>query len=130
MAFAFLNELLKRFNASYTHEEIISSASSSPYSLTDFNPTISRLMDEYTRNPPADPVKQAQQEIYGVKQIMVHNIDEIIRRGERLDLLIDKTDNMSHQARAFKKRSQTIRRKMFWKNTKLVVLTVLVVVVS
>jgi len=126
VAFAFLNELLKRYTSTYTLDDI---TSASPYSHSSFAPSIAKLMEQYTSNPPADPVKQAQQEIDGVKQIMVHNIDEIIRRGERLDLIIDKTDNMSTQARAFKKRSQVVRRKMYWKNMKLIALTAVILVV-
>lgn len=35
---------------------------------------------------------------------MVRNIDAVLNRGERLDLLIDKTDQMSSQAKAFRRR--------------------------
>ncbi len=29
-----------------------------------------------------------------MKQIMVENIEKVLERGERLDLLVDKTDNL------------------------------------
>jgi hypothetical protein len=53
----------------------------------------------------------------------------VLSRGERIELLVDKTDAMSSQARAFRKRSQALRRRMWWRNTKLIALTVLVVIV-
>jgi vesicle-associated membrane protein 7 len=90
---------------------------------SEFNKHIEELMTTFSQNPPADPIKQAQEEIGGVKQIMVQNIEQILARGERIELLVDKTDNMSHQARAFRKRSQALRRRMWWRNTKLIMLS-------
>lgn len=34
-----------------------------------------------------------------VKTIMVDNIEKVLERGERLELLVDKTDNLRTQAR-------------------------------
>lgn len=113
--------ILVQFNAGYTHEDIISAPL---YGMaSQFNRQIAELMNTFTKNPPADPVKQAQEEIGGVKQIMVQNIEQILARGERIELLVDKTDNMSHQARAFRKRSQALRRRMWYKNVKLLILS-------
>jgi vesicle-associated membrane protein 7 len=128
VAFGFLNELHKRFLSSYSQEDI---ANAEPLGMaTTFSRQIADLMDTFTKNPPADPVKQAQDEISGVKQIMTQNIEAILSRGERIELLVDKTDSMSHQAAAFRKRSQVLRRKMWFKNVKLIALTGFVVVVS
>lgn len=60
---------------------------------------------------------------------MVHNVEAILSRGERIELLVDKTDNLSSQARAFRKRSVQLRRRMWWKNTRLIALTGVVVLV-
>lgn len=40
---------------------------------------------------------------------MVKSIDAVLSRGERIELLVDKTDQMSTQARAFRKRSTVLR---------------------
>jgi len=37
------------------------------------------------------------------KDIMVQNIDSILARGERIELLVDKTDTMANQAHAFRR---------------------------
>jgi hypothetical protein len=119
---------LYQFTASYSHEDIVSAP---VYGMaSQFNRQIEDLMSTFSKNPPADPIKQAQEEIGGVKQIMVQNIEQILARGERIELLVDKTDNMSHQARAFRKRSQALRRRQWWRNTKLTILSGLVVLVS
>ena len=141
IAFGFLNELLKRvssgrrvrltalanmgdlepqFTTSFSREEI---SDASPYGMSSFDSTISSLMNTFITNPPQDPVRQAQEEIAGVKAIMVQNVEQILSRGERIELLVDKTDHMSTQAKAFRKRSQALRRRLWWKNTKLLILS-------
>ncbi|KAG0256270.1 hypothetical protein DFQ27_005807, partial [Actinomortierella ambigua] len=83
----------------------------------------------FSTNPNADRIKQVQGEIEQVKDVMVHNIERVLERGERIELLVDKTDNLNHQAYAFKKRSTALKRSMWWKNMKLMVVLILVMIV-
>jgi len=43
------------------------------------------------------------------KDVMVKSIDAVLSRGERIEILVDRTDEMSQQARAFRKRSTVLR---------------------
>jgi vesicle-associated membrane protein 7 len=45
--------------------------------------------------------------------------EKVLERGERIDILVDKTDNLNQASFAFKKRSTALRRAMWWKNQKL-----------
>ena len=92
-----------------------------------FSPVISSLMHTYNTAPPQDEIARAQAELNQVKDIMVQNVEQILSRGERIELLVDKTDNMAHQATAFRRGARTARRQMWWKNTKTVALTAVVV---
>lgn len=60
----------------------------------------------------------------------MQNIDSILSRGERIELLVDKTDAMAGQARAFRRGARGVRRQMWWKNTRVVALSGVVGVVS
>ena len=53
---------------------------------------------------PGDPdkVERVRDEVARVKDIMVTNIEALLDRGERLDLLVDKTDQLSSSAVTFK----------------------------
>ena len=113
--------------ANYSEDDV---SNAEALAMTGFNKQIGDLMDQFTNNPPPDPVRAAQEEITGVKQIMTQNIEAILSRGERIELLVDKTDNLGNQAAQFRKRSQALRRKMWWKNSKLIALTAFVIVVS
>ena len=75
-----------------------------------------------------DAIGKAQREIDDVRGIMTENIERVLERGERLDLLIDKTDRLGGSARDFRFRSKGLRRRMWWKNVKLMVLLTVVVV--
>ncbi|KAK4701383.1 hypothetical protein P7C70_g4847, partial [Phenoliferia sp. Uapishka_3] len=106
MPFAFLAELHKRFTAKYGPDEIEDAPA---FGMASYEKDIAKLMQQYTDSPPNDPIKTAQAELNNVKDIMVKNIDAVLSRGERIELLVDKTDHMSTQARAFRKRSTQLR---------------------
>lgn len=59
---------------------------------------------------------------------MTENIERVLERGERIDLLVDKTDRLGVGAHDFRVRSRGLKRRMWWKNMKLMVLLVVVVV--
>ena len=68
---------------------------------------------------PTDKVQRVRNEVDRVKDIMVENIETIVERGERLELLVDKTDQLSQHSVAFKQTTRTLQRRMWWQNTKL-----------
>ncbi|KAH6909831.1 vesicle-associated membrane protein [Coprinopsis sp. MPI-PUGE-AT-0042] len=122
MPFGFLAELQRQFLSRPTGS---SSADDSPaYALQgSFGPTISNLMHTFNTAPPVDELARAQNELNHVKDIMVQNVEQILSRGERIELLVDKTDVMAGQATAFRRGARTARRQMWWKNTKMLVLS-------
>ncbi|TFY69375.1 hypothetical protein EVJ58_g482 [Rhodofomes roseus] len=129
MPFTFLAELQQRFTSLPSASS--SDLSSAPaYALQgSFGPTIVQLMNTYNTAPPTDELTRAQAELAQVKDIMVQNVEQILSRGERIELLVDKTDNMASQATAFRRGARTVRRQMWWKNKRVVGLSVLVVLV-
>ncbi|GER36546.1 vesicle-associated membrane protein [Striga asiatica] len=54
-----------------------------------------------------------------VRTIMVDNIDKILERGDRIELLVDKTATMQDSAFHFRKQSKRLRRALWMKNAKL-----------
>ncbi|TPX47475.1 hypothetical protein SeMB42_g03289 [Synchytrium endobioticum] len=123
--FAFLDEIAKRFEAAYSPERAQSTIA---YGLNEFSKTIQQQM-EYYSNPSADKIRQVQGEIDVVKDVMVSNIEKVLERGERIDILVDKTDSLNQASFAFKKRSTALRRQMWWKNTRLMIILGIVLAV-
>jgi vesicle-associated membrane protein 7 len=83
-------------------------------------------MHTYNTAPPSDELARAQNELNQVKDVMVQNVEQILSRGERIDLLVNKTDAMAGQATAFRRGARTVRQQMWWKNTKILILSVFV----
>ncbi|KAF9067923.1 synaptobrevin-domain-containing protein, partial [Rhodocollybia butyracea] len=126
MPFAFLAELQRKFL-----EAPSSSSLSDPelpaYGLQGtFGPMIANLMNTYNTAPPVDEIARAQTELNQVKDIMVQNVEQILSRGERIELLVDKTDVMAGQATAFRRGARSVRRQMWWRNKKILGLSILV----
>lgn len=49
-------------------------------------------------------------------------IENVTARGERVELLVNKTENLRNTSVSFRKTSRNLARAMFWKNIKLYVL--------
>ncbi|XP_005995240.1 vesicle-associated membrane protein 8 isoform X1 [Latimeria chalumnae] len=75
----------------------------------------------------SDHVRNLQNEVEGVKNIMTQNVDRILARGEKLDDLMNKTEDLQASSEHFKTTSQKVARKYWWKNVKMIVLICLIV---
>jgi len=60
---------------------------------------------------------------------MVNNIEKVLERSEKIEILVDKTDDLHTQSQSFKRKGTKLKRKMWWKNTKLCCCIVLIVTV-
>lgn len=100
------------------------------YGAGSFNTELKKLMIEYgtTQAGKQDAITNVQNEIDNVRGIMTENIERVLERGERIDLLVDKTDRLGGSAHEFRVRSKGLRRQMWWKNVKLMVLLVVVII--
>jgi hypothetical protein len=65
---------------------------------------------------------------------MRDNINKVSERGARLDSLQDKTDNLAVSAQGFRRGANRVRKQMWWKDMKmrmcLIVLLVVIIVPS
>lgn len=78
---------------------------------------------------PQDKVQTLKDQVDGVKNIMTQNVDRILARGERLDDLMGKSEDLQAGAQHFKQTSQKVARSYWWKNVKMVVVIVVVVLI-
>ncbi|GAA6057076.1 hypothetical protein JCM3770_001446 [Rhodotorula araucariae] len=65
---------------------------------------------------------QIQQQIDDTVGIMRDNITKVAERGERLDALQDKTDNLAQSAQGFRRGANRVRKQMWWKDMKMRIL--------
>ena len=58
---------------------------------------------------------ELQNQIDEVKEGMVQNIEKVLERGEKIELLVDKTDRLNQQAFRFEASSRGLRKHLYWR---------------
>ncbi|KAL2727350.1 vesicle-associated membrane protein 7-like [Vespula squamosa] len=130
-AFLFLNEIKRRFLTVYG----AGAQTAVAYAMnTEFGRVLANEMKHYSESKDIDTISKVHGELGELKDIMVKNIDHLAMRGEKLELLINKTENLTASSVTFRKASRNLARSLFWKNVKIYViigaiLTVVVYVV-
>ena len=66
-----------------------------------------------------DNIGQVKSQIDEVKETMVKNIESVLERGEKIELLVDKTDRLNQQAFRFESSSRTLRRTIWMKKMRI-----------
>lgn len=123
-AFLYLNEIKRRFQTAYGSRADTALA----YAMnTEFSQVLANEMRYYSESREIDTISRVHGELDDLKNIMVKNIDNVAMRGERLELLVNKTENLSVNSVTFRKTSRNLARSMFWKNVKLYIIIGIVI---
>lgn len=77
-----------------------------------------------------DQLRQVESHVNETKQILSQNLDRLTDRGERLHLLVDKTENLCETSISFKNTSREIARKYWWKRVKFIVVLIVLLLVN
>lgn len=118
--FNFLEDIKSRFIAMYGDQAHTAIAFAMN---TDFSPVLQTQMELYN-TPSADQFAQVHRKLDDVKNVMVQNIEMVLERGEKLELLVDKTDQLNATAFTFEKSSRKLKEAMFWKKVKIYMLAI------
>lgn len=76
--------------------------------------------------PQADKVKAVRDRVDEVKGIMLENIDAVLRRGEQLEVLEQKTDDLKESSKKFQRGATQLKRMMCLKNVKMWIIIAIV----
>uniref|UniRef100_A0A1A9ZHY5 Vesicle-associated membrane protein 7 n=1 Tax=Glossina pallidipes TaxID=7398 RepID=A0A1A9ZHY5_GLOPL len=124
-AFLFLTDIKQKFIQTYG----LQVATALAFAMnTEFSKTLANQMNFFSQSREIDAISKVHGQIDELKDIMVKNIDNLRDRGEKLELLVNKTENLSNNAVAFRKASRNLARQMFWKNVRLYVVLGLIVI--
>ncbi|KAF6036728.1 VAMP7 [Bugula neritina] len=120
-AFAFLAEIKRRFQVQYGTR----SQSALPYAMnTEFSRILATQMAYHSRD--RDHISEVEGNLEELKGIMVKNIASVADRGEKLELLIDKTEDLSSNSMTFRTTSRALANKLWWRNVKITVAIIIV----
>ena len=118
--FAFLDDIKQRFLDAHGDERHTAIAFAMNH---EFSRVLRRQMDVF--NGPMATESQFSDmrgKLDDVKDVMVKNIEMVLERGEKLELLVDKSEQLQLDAFRFQKSSKQLRNAMFWKKVKIYLL--------
>jgi len=90
---------------------------------------LQKQMEHFSDASKSDKFAQVKGQLQEVKGIMIDNIEKVLERGERIELLVDRTNDLSDSATDFKFRSKKLKNTVWWKNVKLILLLVFIILV-
>mmetsp|Transcript_7522 Transcript_7522/g.8756 ORF Transcript_7522/g.8756 Transcript_7522/m.8756 type:complete len:228 (+) Transcript_7522:122-805(+) len=99
----------------------------------DFKALLSERMEYYNSDDAdrsIDNIGNVKSQIDEVKDVMVQNIERVLERGEKIELLVDKTDQLNQQAFRFESSSRSLRRTLYWRQMRCRATIALVVLVT
>ncbi|KAL8158404.1 putative vesicle-associated membrane protein 726 [Apium graveolens] len=97
----------------------------------EFGPKLKEQMQYCVDHPEEiDKIAKVKAQVTEVKGVMMENIEKVLDRGEKIELLVDKTDNLRSQAQDFRTQGTKMKRKMWIHNMKikLIVFGIIVVI--
>ena len=113
MPFAFLNDIKEQFQTNYGDRAQTANA----FAMNEeFAPVLQRRMAHFNNDPNGDMLTKAQHQVQDLKQGAMKNINKVLERGEKIDLLVDKTDRMKNTANKFARTSRNLKNQMWWRN--------------
>jgi vesicle-associated membrane protein 7 len=122
MAFKYLDKVATNFIAFYRED-----AHRTPQACQSFSRQLKQEAD-FFNSPDADKLKKIHRDIDQVKNVMVENIDSILTRGDKIENILEKTNLLLGESTTFQTNSNSLRRKMWLKNVKLIAIIVFLVI--
>lgn len=130
--YAFLEEIKRRFvNSSLKQRARTAHANEF---RRDFGQVLASQMSLFSDpgHDDTDQISKVRREVNEVKDVMTQNIEKVLERGERIDVLVGKAEELDHSSQVFHRQSTRLRQKMWWQDKKmcLILLLVLAVIIA
>ena len=125
VAFSFLADLKKKFLLTYDNQKIQNSYS---YQLKNFSDEIKKLADYYIKNPQSK-LALLKNNINQTSEIMHENVEKLFQRSEKLDITIQKSNNLLGTSDVFYKNIHRMKMKQKYKRLKFIAIFILILLI-
>ena len=125
VAFSYLADLKKKFLSSYDNQKIQGSYS---YQLKSFSDEIQKLSDFYIKNPQSK-LAMLKNNINQTSEILHENVEKLFQRSEKLDITIQKSNNLLGTSDVFYKNIHRMKMKQKYKRLKYLAFFILVLLI-
>lgn len=115
--FSYIDKLKEDFLKK--HGETAKTATANSLQKT-YGPELKKQLEYAIAHPEEiSKIAAVQAQVGEVQKVMLQNIDKVLERGEKLDTIVDKSDNLVAQADNFAKSGRDLRNRMWWNNIKM-----------
>ena len=125
VAFSYLADVKKKFFSSYDKQKIQSSYS---YQLKSFSDEIQKLQDFYIKNPQSK-LAMLKNNINQTSEIMHQNVEKLFQRNEKLEITLQKSNNLLGNSDVFYKNIHRMKMKQKYKRLKYIAFFILIILV-
>ena len=125
VAFSYLGDLKKKFVTTYDNQKIQSSYS---YQLKSFSDEIKKLQEYYIKNPQSK-LAMLKNSINQTSEIMHENVEKLFQRSEKLEITLQKSNNLLGNSDVFYKNIHRMKMKQKYKRLKYIAFFILIVLV-
>ncbi|GLD91807.1 hypothetical protein PINS_up000340 [Pythium insidiosum] len=87
----------------------------------DFAPTLKKQMELYSSEAGMEKLEALKKDLNSVKDSVQINIGKVLERGDKIELLVDKSEQLNTQSAAFAQSSKNLRRHLWWQNVKMMI---------
>lgn len=112
ICFSFLSEVQGLFLQKYS--EVVNTVIAFGVNA-EFSEVLKSKMQWFSTDPGADKLQSVQKTVDTAKDIMVENIDKVISRGTKVELLVKKFEIMSDEAVTMRRGARRVRKAMWWR---------------
>ncbi|KAF5741255.1 putative vesicle-associated membrane protein [Tripterygium wilfordii] len=98
----------------------------------EFRPKLKEQMQYCVEHPEEiSNLAKVKAQVSQVKEVMMENIEKVIDRGVKIEILVDKTEDLHNQAQRYKQQGTQLKRKMWYQNMKikLIILAILIALI-
>ena len=99
------------------------------HQLKDFNTVLKDNMALFSDKSRVDKLTELKKELTELEEISLKNMDKVIERGEKIEILVKKSEVMSDQSYDLKNSAKTVRNRMWWKNKKVMIGIILIALI-
>lgn len=124
LAFQYLTDIKQRFQQQYG--ERAKTAIAFAFNA-DFSHVLQSQMERTNTNATDPKIAAIKGQLAEVKDNMVSNIDKVLERGEKIELLVDKSEGLEQHALKFQRASKGLKRHMCLKNAKWTVIIIIII---
>jgi len=130
-AYTYLEQIQQKFLNTFKPYDI---AVSSAYQLHKFDSILESTVQSFNREYGISgdrKMTKINEQLSTVKDVMINNIDSVLERGEKIELLVDKSEMLNEESLRFKKSSKKLKYEKLLQAAKwygMIALVILVVV--